>query len=157
MRAYTLVICWFALCAGANSIKMATAGESASANERAPVSQSNQLSGVERKKRHLVSRFYEITKSGATKCPIEKYPGYHSALSRFQATFPELIPLIDASPYRSYAEQMNSQAEWSGFAKSEALKQRDSTCRFYEEAMNANAQDERGQKAIREVIEQLKQ
>lgn len=157
MRVSTFVICWFALCAGGNSIKMATAGESTSVNKSTPVIQSNQLSDVERKKRHLVSRFYEITKWGATRCPIEKYPGYHSALSRFQAAFPELIPLIDASPYRAYAEQMNSQAELSDVAKREALKSRDGACKFYEEIMNGNAQDERGQKAVREVIEVLKQ
>jgi hypothetical protein len=157
MKAKILVVCWFVLFTGGVSIKVASAGESTSVTESSPVSQSNQLNDVERKKRHLVSRFYEITVWGATICPIDKYPGYHSSLSRFQTTFPDLIPLINASPYRSYAEQMKQQAESSDFAKREALKWRDSTCRFYEEAMNANAQDERGQKAIREIVELLKQ
>ncbi len=145
---------WLVLCVSFGLISTANSGDGNSTTEGAS---GGDLNNVERKKRHLVYRFHELTVKGASRCPIEDYPGYHSALSKFQSTFPDFVALIDASPHRAYADKMMQQEESSEFAKREAIESRDSACKFYEEFLHLHANDEKGKKTIREeVIEVLK-
>lgn len=154
MTARVLRLCGLVLYVSFGLLGTATAGND---NLAVKGASGSELNDVERKKRHLVYRFHEFTVKGVARCPIENYPSYHSALSKFQSTFPDLVELIDTSPYRAYADQMMRKEESSELAKREALKWRDDACKFYEELLLAHATDESGKKAIREeVIDALK-
>ncbi len=154
MTARVLRLCGLVLYVSFGLLGTAAAGND---NPTIAGASGGELNDVERKKRHLVYRFHEFTVKGAVRCPIENYPGYHSALSKFQSAFPELVDLINTSPHRAYADQKMRQEESSESAKHEPQKWRDDACKYYEELLHAHATDERGKKAIREeVIEVLK-
>ena len=154
MTARVFKLCGLVLYVSIGLLSTVTTGN---ANAAIEVASGSALNEVERKKRHLVYRFHELTIKGAARCPIENYPGYHSALSKFKSTFPDLVEIIDTSPHRAYANQMMSKEASSELHMRDVLKWRDDECKFYEELLHAHANDERGKKTIREeVIEVLK-
>lgn len=55
---------------------------------------------VERQKAHVVSRLYQVTYGAEERCrPQRGVIGLGKALDQFNSAFPELMRLIDGSPY----------------------------------------------------------
>lgn len=98
-------------------------------------------------KRHRVIRYYEML-SSCSRCPTEGQDSCNFAVSEFKLTYPDLMDLINQSPYKAYAEQQ---------VKSRRRALEMSECKWLDDLLRASVQNESARDMVWKDIRLLEQ
>lgn len=119
------------------------------------VAQAN--SNIERQKMHVVSRMYQATYGAQERCRPSKEASANldKAVDQLRHAFPELLNLIDNSPYL-----LQAQEQFKTFLSNTAIKSSDEKlapmCNWFEYMLRQLVESKDGQQVAIDMIQTLK-
>ena len=125
----------------------------------APVNAQSEEARVKRKT-HIVSRVYQLVYGGAEICTRLASPDAQAAVAaaaRFKDAYPELIRLVEESPYVGIARERNRKMVEDGVAYEAKNPQPEPDCKDVIRKLDYSVDDPVGRIQINETIERLKE
>ncbi|MBO8087542.1 MAG: hypothetical protein J7D61_16025 [Marichromatium sp.] len=112
-----------------------------------------ELSKIERDKRHIVSRTYQMTYGMLQICPDKEADSFKKIIEEFEKTYPEFTQLLKESQYYQYA--VDNMAKDIQRERQKPDESRMSQCLYGQYLTKSLTSTASGQKTVREMQEKL--
>lgn len=113
-----------------------------------------ELSKIERDKRHIVSRMYQATYAMLQICPDKEVDSFKKIIENFEETYPEFSKLLNESQYHQYA--VDNMAKDIAQERKKSDESRMPQCSFGKSMTQSLISTTNGQKSVSDMLEKLK-
>ncbi len=113
-----------------------------------------ELTKIEKDKRHIVSRMYQVTYGMLQVCPDKEVDSFKTIIVNFEETYPEFTKLLKESQYHQYAIDMTAHDIARERKKSDELRM--PQCSFGKAMTQSLINTTDGQKSVYDMLEKLK-
>jgi len=112
-----------------------------------------ELSKIEKDKRHIVSRMYQATYGILQICPDKEVDSFKRIIENFEKKYPEFSTLLNESPYHQYA--VDSMARDIARERKKSDESRMPQCSFGKSIIQSLINTTDGQRSVSDMLEKL--
>ncbi|WP_320033789.1 hypothetical protein [Halarcobacter sp.] len=112
-----------------------------------------ELSKIEKDKRHIVSRMYQATYGMLQICPDKEVDSFKRIIENFEKTYPEFSKLLNESPYHQYA--VDNMVIDIARERKKSDESRMLQCSFGKSITQSLISTAGGQKSVSDMLEKL--